>query len=57
MCHVLPNHQRWYAKWKLSRNMYALHACFGTFCADLHAQSELINKISASELRRKLFFY
>ncbi len=25
-----PNHQRWYAKWKISRNMYTLHARF--FC-------------------------
>ena len=24
----LPNHQRWSAKWKLSRNVYALHARF-----------------------------
>ncbi len=48
-----PNHQRWYAKWKLSRNMYALHARFCTFDADLHAQSALRNKISASDLSRK----
>ncbi len=25
---TFPNHQRWYAKWKLSRNMYTLY----TFC-------------------------
>ncbi len=50
-----PNHQRWYAKWKFSWNtgMYILHTCFCTFGADLHAQSMLINKASASELSRK----
>ena len=51
--HHLPNHQRWYAKWKLSWNVYTLHACFCTLCANLCAQSVLINKISASELRQK----
>ncbi len=50
----LPNQQWWYAKWKLSRNMYTLHArFFRTFGADLHAPSVLISKISASELSRK----
>ncbi len=45
---LLPNHQRWHAKWKLSRNTtYTLHASFCTFGADLHAQSVLSNKISA----------
>ncbi len=48
-----PNHQRWYAKWKLSRNTYTLHTRFCTFGADLYAQSVLSNKISASELSRK----
>ncbi len=48
-----PNHQRWYAKWKLSRNMSTLHAHFCTFGTDLYAQSVMISKISASELRRK----
>ncbi len=48
-----PNHQRWYAKRKLSWNTYTLHACFCIFGADLHAQSVLVNKISASELSRK----
>ena len=49
-----PNHQRWHAEWKLSRNMYyTLRTRFHTFGADLHAQSVLINKISASELSRK----
>ncbi len=33
--------------------MYTLHARFGTFGADLHAQSVIINKNFASELRRK----
>ncbi len=51
--HLVPNHQRWYAEWRLSRNTYTLHARFCTFGADLHAQSVLGNKISASELRRK----
>ncbi len=49
-----PNHQWWYAKWKLSRNIYTLHTRFGTFGADLYAQSVPINKISASERSRKL---
>ncbi len=49
-----PNHQWWCAKWKLGWNTYALHTYFCTFGADLCAQSVLINKISASELRRKL---
>ena len=48
-----PNHQRWPAKWKLSWNTYALHTHFCMFGADLHAQSALVNKISASELSRK----
>ena len=49
-----PNHQLWYAKWKLSRNMYTLHSRFCTFCPNLYAQSVIINKISASELSRRL---
>ncbi len=48
-----PNHQRWYAKWKLSRDTYTFHACFLHVRADLRAPSVLINKISVSELRRK----
>ena len=47
----LPN-QRWYAKGKLGWNTYALPSRFCTFGADLHAQSALSNKISASELSR-----
>ena len=43
----LPNQQRWYAKWKLSWNMYTLHTCLA------HAQSVLIKKNSASELSWK----
>ncbi len=49
----LPNHQQRYAKWKLSWNICTLHTHFCTFGADLYAQSVLINKASASELRRK----
>ncbi len=41
-----PNHQRWHAKWKLSRNMYTLQTSFCTFGANLHAQSVIIDKIS-----------
>ncbi len=48
-----PNHQRWYAKCKLSCNIYTLLIRFCTFGADLYAQSVLINKNSASELTRK----
>ena len=33
--------------------MYTSHTRFHTLGADLHAQSVLINKTSASELRRK----
>ncbi len=50
---VFPNHQRWYAKWKLSRNIYTSHTRFCTFGTDLYAQSVIINNISASELSRK----
>ena len=63
----IPNQQRWYAKWKMStqpaamvcKNGSSVGMCahcvhvFYTFGTDLHAQSALINKISASELRRK----
>ncbi len=45
-----PNHQQWYAKWKLSWNMYTLHTRFCTFGTDLYAQSVIINNISAAEL-------
>ena len=48
-----PNQQRWYAEWKLSRSTYMLSTRFRTFRTNLHAQSVLINKISASELTRK----
>ncbi len=47
------NHQRWYAKWKLSWSMYTLRTHFCTFRTDLYAQSVLSNKISASELSRE----
>ncbi len=40
----LPNHQQWYARWKLSRNMYTLRTRFCTLGADLHAQRVLIDK-------------
>ncbi len=33
--------------------MYTLCTCFLKVCADLHARSVLINKISATELSRK----
>ncbi len=33
-CFIPPNQQRWHAKWKLSRNMYALHTRFCTFGTD-----------------------
>ncbi len=49
-----PNHQWWYAKWELSRNLYALHTRF------LHIWRRFVcsvgaftTKISASELSRK----
>ena len=49
----LPNHQRSCAKWKLSWNiLHTTHFC--TLGANLHAQSVLISKISASELRKRL---
>ena len=48
-----PNQQRWYAKCKLSRNMYTLYTRFYTFGPDFHAESVISNKISASELSRK----
>ena len=40
-CH--PNHQRWHAKIRLSRNTYTLHTRLCTFRADLYAQLVLIN--------------
>ncbi len=49
----LSNHQGRYAKWKISWNMYTLHARLRTFGTDLQAQSVLISKILGSELRRK----
>ncbi len=50
---LLPSQQRWCGKWKLSWNVYTLHASFCTSGTDTYAQSTLINNISASELRRK----
>ncbi len=41
-------------QWKLSWNIYTMHTDFCIFVTDLHAQSLLINKISTSELSRKL---
>ena len=38
-CKLIPNHQGWYAKWKLSR----IHV-FTPFGTDLHVQSVLIDK-------------
>ncbi len=38
----IPNHQWWYAKWKLSWNLYTSHTRFGTFGANLYTQSVLI---------------
>ncbi len=49
---LVPNHQSWHAKRKLSQKMCTLRTCFCMFGGDLYAQSVLINKISASELRR-----
>ena len=51
--HMLPNHQRWYAKWKFISNIYRMHTHLCMFGVDLYAQSVLSNKISASELSRK----
>ena len=48
-----PNHQRWHAKWKFGRNAYTFRTRLRTFDSDLHAQSVIINKISASELTKK----
>ncbi len=54
-CLDTPNHQRWYAKWKLRWNMSTLHGTrfFCTFGANLYAQLVLLNKILALELSRK----
>ena len=52
--HILPSHQGWCSKWKLSRNMYSLHTRFLHVRHRLaNAHLALINKISASELSRK----
>ncbi len=49
-----PNHQRWYAEWNLSWNMYTLHTRFPhvrhRFCMLSRC---LLTKISASELSRR----
>ncbi len=50
---LLPDRQRWYAKWKLSSDMCTLHTRLCTFGADLYAQSVLSNKIPALELSWK----
>ena len=40
-----PNHQRWHAKWKLSRNTHTLRTRFvARLRTDLHAQSVIVNK-------------
>ncbi len=52
MLQYVPNHQRWYAKRKPGWNVYKSHTRFCTFGTNLHAQSVLTDKISASELRR-----
>ncbi len=48
-----PTTNWWHAKWELSQDMYALRTHSRTFDADLHADSVIIRKISALELRRK----
>ena len=49
---VRPNHQRWYAKMEAqSEHVHIAYRFFCTSGGDLHAQSVLVNKISASELR------
>ncbi len=50
-----PNHhQWWYAKWKLSWNMYTLHStCFCLFGTNLYAQWVIVKKNSALELSQK----
>ncbi len=52
---AMPNQQLRYAKMEAQLEyVYTLHTCFCMFGADLYAQSVLINKVSASELSRKL---
>ena len=49
-----PNQQRWYAKWKLSRNTYTLHTRLCTFgCQFCMLSRCLVTKFLASELSRK----
>ena len=52
-----PNHQRWYAKWKLSRNTVLYTPSIRVFArlapTCVFSVSVLINQISASELSRK----
>ena len=50
---IEPNHQRWYAKCKLSWNICTLHTRFRTFGADLYAQSVITNKIPVLKLSRE----
>ncbi len=50
---VRPNHQRWYAKMEAqSEHVHIAYRFFCTSGGDLHAQSVLVNKISASEFCR-----
>ncbi len=50
----VPNHPRWYAKWKLSWNMYTLHKLVFAHLAPICMLSRcLLTKISASELSQK----
>ena len=53
----VPNHQRWYANWKFSWNMYVCTHCtlhvFAHLVPICMLSRCLLNKISASELSRK----
>ncbi len=50
----IPNHQRWYAKWKLSWNTCTFHTRFRAFGNDLYAQSVLSKFLHRSLVGRLL---
>ncbi len=61
---LVPNQQRWFAKWKLSWNVYSTvhtysilhtHVFFCMFGADLYAQTVLSNKKFCIEAQSKVY--
>ncbi len=56
LSYFIPNHHRWHAKWKLSRNVHTLRTRFCHVLASIRMLSRcLVTTISASEIRRKFY--